>query len=333
MTTHVAPSLSNEDISHVYGASRMPYLSGMTKDSLNRRLRYERPQPCDGWIAPGPRDFAVFEALRRHGPLPTQYLFEFSRHLGGNFTALQHRLTKLYNGAGRAAPLLIRPQQQFASYKARYQPLVYDLAPPAQQLLAERGKLERTPERADHFLHRLMGACVSASIELACREQGLSYISLEQILEHGKIDRPRPLSLSLAGGRSLIPDGLFGIQYRDRSYRFFAVEVDRNTESIERTRLDQSGFGRKLRGYAEALSNRTYKTSWGIPSLLILTVTTSAVHLQNIVRYTDALKDRADHFLFKTKTEFGTNWEVPDVMRDLLTESWTGVAGLTIDRP
>jgi hypothetical protein len=306
----------------------------MKTDALKRRLRYEKPQPLEKSIALGPRDYAVFQAIHRHGPLPTHYLFEFTRHLNGNFTAFQHRLTKLYNGTQTAAPLLVRPPQQFASFKARYQPLVYDLSPLAVQLLSERGKLERTPDRIDHFLHRFMGACVGASIELACREQGLTYISYEEILAHGKIEKANPLAVGLTDGKCLIPDGLFGIKYRDGSYRFFAIEIDRNTESIERKRLDQSGFGRKLHGYIDIITNRGYKAQWGVPSLMVLTVTTNHTHLQNMLDYLGGIPtSKAEHFLFRARPEFGANWEVPPLMNDLITEPWAGVRLLTIQKP
>jgi hypothetical protein len=253
----------------------------MDTDNLKRRLRSSKPQPNDNRIELSERDFRIFEALHRHGPLPTHYLYELTKDLGRNFAAHQHRLTKLYNGTKDGTTFLTRPAQQFASYEARYQPLIYDLTPMAKHVLAERGRLS-------------------------------------------------PLSI-LAGNKSLIPDDLFGIEYPGKSYRFFAVEIDRNTESIERTKLDQNAFGTKLRGYLEIAGNKTYRSHWGIPNLLVLTVTTNVTHMHNILGYLKKLTEHdpkaAERFLFKAKPEFGSNWRVPEVMTDILTEPWLRADG------
>lgn len=57
---------------------------------------------------------------------------------------------------------------------------------------------------------------------------------------------------------------------------------------------------------------------------MVLTVTTSRTRCQHMIDY---LVERAEpvlvqHFLFAAKTEFGPNWKVPGVMRDLFTASW-----------
>lgn len=98
------------------------------------------PQPRGKRIDLSERDFAIFEALHRHGPLPTHYLYEFTRHFGRHLTSFQHRLTKLANGTENGTAYLPRPRQQFASYNARCQPIIYDLAAPALAALGGRGK-------------------------------------------------------------------------------------------------------------------------------------------------------------------------------------------------
>jgi hypothetical protein len=302
----------------------------MDTDNLKRRLRSSKPQPSDDRIALSERDFRIFEALHRHGPLPTHYLFELTKDLGKNFAAHQHRLTKLYNGTKDGTTFLTRPAQQFASYEARYQPLIYDLTPMAKHVLAERGRLSRfMPDRNDPFLHRFMGACIAASIDITSTSSQVRFISKDTIFEKvGLVTTP--LSI-LAGNKSLIPDDLFGIEYPGKSYRFFAVEIDRNTESIERTKLDQNAFGTKLRGYLDIAGSRTYRSHWGIPNLLVLTVTTNVTHMHNILGYLKKLTEHdakaAERFLFKAKPEFGSNWRVPDVMVDILTEPWLRADG------
>jgi len=282
------------------------------------------------------RDIAIFETLHKHGPLPTNYLFEATKHIAKDYNGLQHRLTALYNGTKDGA-FLIRPLQQFASFEARYQPLIYDLAPKAERALAQRGLFARyATRRSDPFLHRFMGACVSASIEMGCKRHGLRYIGKEEIFASAKCpattkESPNPLAIPVSastGSRALIPDDLFGIQYGEQLYRFFAVEIDRDTESIERRKLSQSGFGRKVQAYLDVFANRTYRAYWGVPNLRLLTVTTSHAHLDNMPNYLAKLTGPTDRFLFQVQPGFGTNWRVPrEPLADLLDGLWQSTRG------
>jgi len=309
----------------------------MQTDSLHRRLRFARPQPLEKGIVLSARDIVIFETLHRHGPLPTNYLFEVTKHVGKDYNGLQHRLTALYNGTEQGGAFLTRPPQQFASFEARYQPLIYDLAPKAERALVERGLFARyAPRRSDPFLHRFMGACVSASFEITCKERGLRYIGKEEIFASVKCpvttkESPNPLAIPVSastGSRTLIPDDLFGIQYREHLYWFFAVEIDRNTESVERRKLGQSGFGRKIQAYFDVFANRTYRTHWGVPNLRVLTVTTSHTHLDNVLDHLTKQTGPTDRFLFHAQTGFGANWQVPrERLSHLLERLWQSTDG------
>lgn len=163
-----------------------------------------------------------------------------------------------------------------------------------------------------------MSACVGASIELGCRKRKLRYIPQAEILKRNSAT----LELPLAYGK-LVPDGLFGIEY-PAGFLFFAVEIDRKTESIERSSPGQSAFGTKLKNYLEAFETRAFKSYWAIPNLMVLTVTTNVAHLANMVAYLQKFADekQAQRFIFRAKQEFGAKWSVPPVMDDLLSEKW-----------
>jgi hypothetical protein len=280
-------------------------------------------------------DYLIFEAIARHGPLPSHYLYEFTKHLRRDRSHLQNRLTEFYNGDWQGA-YLARPPQQFASYGARYQHIVYDLMPRARLLLAERGAGLRSAPRSDPFVHRLMGACVMASIELTTPEVGLRFIPFGEILSRPGCEAaarsPNPLAIPLpgSGGRTLTPDGMFGLEYPGSGYRFFTVEIDRNTESIERKNLGQSSFGQKIAGYLNLLKDQTYRRWWGLPNLHVLTVTTSYLHASNIL----ALIARqsgprySEWFATAVEPQFGANWRVPrDVLSYLVTQPWHSPTG------
>lgn len=304
-------------------------MTKMQTDALSRRMRFAKPQPVAERIVVHEGDMAVFDAIRRHGPLPTPYLHAFADSCNKNKNSFQYRLTLHYNGGVETAPLLSRPPEQFRSFKARYQHLIYDLSKASKLLLQERGM--RCVIRTEHFVHQIMNACVGASLELACRVPGTRYIHADEILARTQ----NPLAIKV-GGKTIIPDALFGIQYKDGSYRFFAVEVDRSTESIERADLSKNTFGKKLEAYLALLSARTYKDHWGVPNLMVLIVTTNETHKRNLIAHLDKLTDSKlkERFLFKTKQEFGINWEIPPIMTDLLIEPWSRIGEpFDISRP
>lgn len=312
-------------------------MDGGTTDILNRRLRTAKPQPRASVFKFSDRDYALFHELYEHGPLPSNYLFELTKPYGINRRNFLKRLTEFYNGTTKGEQFLVRPPQQWASYYANYQPLVYDVAPRVEVVLAESGNPRIM--RTDPFLHRFMGACVSASIKLACRANGYRFISFAEIIKHKRCPEKTRLSenpLALPVGNAfLVPDNLFGIEYPNNGgFRFFTVENDRNTESIERRNLSQNAFGRKLDLYLTAMHDRAYIEHWGLPSLMMMTVTTNATHLHNML---DFLKKAnapkfADHFIFKACPTFGANWRVPTtVMADLFNEPWQRAVGGEFD--
>lgn len=307
----------------------------MTTELPRRRLRTAPPNPMVRRLVLTDADYLLFEAIDRHGPLPSHYIYEFTKHLRRDRSHLQNRLTEFYNGDARG-PYLTRPPQQFASYEARYQHLVYDLAPRALLVLAERAVGPRIVPRADPFVHRLMGACVTASIELTAREMGLRFIPSDEILSRPECEAARRSLNSLAipllgpGGKALVPDSLFGLEYPGSGYRFFAVEIDRNTESIERRNLAQSSFGQKIAGYLALLENRSYHSWWGLPNLHVLTVTTSARHARNILAFMERQIERRHQGRFAAAVAlmFGANWRVPrEVLSSFVTEPWHTPAG------
>lgn len=308
----------------------------MKTDLLNRRLRFAPPNPLVRSIVVNKADLLIFEAINRHGPLPINYLYEFQKHVRKNYTNFQKRLTEFYNGDSEK-PFLVRPPRQFAGFEARYQHIVYDLAPRARQLLAERCTLGRySPKRADPFLHQLMGACVGASLELTAKGKGLRYISREEILNHPKCgeakDAKNPMAIPLRGldQSRLIPDDLFGLEYPGVGFRFFAVEIDRNTESIERRNLDHNTLGKKIFGYLDILCSRTHQKWWGVPNLHILIVTVNTTHARNILNYIDGLNEQkhAARFAIQCETSFGPNWRVPKtLLAPLVTEPWVTING------
>ena len=314
----------------------------MTSDSLNRRSRFAGRQPTGKRIVLGERDFQCFAALERHGLLPSTYLYEFTKHTARNFKGFQQRLTDLYNedNTPHRGFYLERPEQQYASINARYQPMAYELTPQAGRALRDRDIPPQMWEQPNGpYLHRFMTACLTASIELGTRQAGFRYLSQADIFAHpkcpaGLADKDHPLALPCGDG-SIIPDQLFGIDY-GKKFRFFALEADRKTETIVSRKAHAKAYARKLEAYLHVLEQQTFREVWGIPMLTILTVTTSQPHMNTMI---DTLRDVtggkfAASFLFKTQGEFGKYWTVPGLMPHLLTDPWARTTTpLDISRP
>ena len=137
----------------------------------------------------------------------------------------------------------------------------------------------------------------------------------------------------------LVPDDLFAIQGNDERgawYRRFAVEIDRNTEPVERRKLGQNSFGQKVAGYRLVLREQTYRSHFGISGLSVLIVTTNGGHARNLLECINrSASECANRFYVNTLGDFGPNWRVPKgIYYQLVDEPWRTVAGdKRIDRP
>tara|TARA_R110002124_G_scaffold153244_1_gene320213 strand:- start:5542 stop:6456 length:915 start_codon:yes stop_codon:yes gene_type:complete len=288
------------------------------------------------------RDLAIFELLERYRYLRSTFIHAFVG--GASETRFKERLGDLYH----EGQYIDRPKEQWQFANSRYMPVVYEATDKARRALAECGRegcLEggETSNRGAgtqrQFAHTLMTCEVLASIELAAMDDpNLRFISAREILAKApEQTRNSSHPFRIPRGQSscvtcVIPDGLFGLQYLHdgkKSYRFFALEVDRATMPVVRSRRDQTSYLAKLLAYRDVLANETHKTHLGLPNLLVLTVTTSEQHKKNIVSALISEVVGSAGFLFKTI-------EVPAMpSRNILAESWerSGLTALCIANP
>ena len=305
----------------------------MKHDALNRRSRFSGRQATGKRVVLQTRDYQCFAALERHGPLPSTYLYAFSKEAARNFKGFQQRLTDLYNedNTPHQAAYLDRPEQQYASINARYQPMSYELTDDAEEALRDHGIAEQCFEPTNGpYLHRFMSACLTASIELSVKAAGFRYISQGEIFTHAKcpkdvLKRDHPLALPCRDG-VIIPDQIFGIDYGSK-YRFFALEADRKTERVVSQKASAKAYAKKLESYRDVLREQSYRDVWGIPSLSIMTVTTSEPHMHTMMKALEDLAEprEAARFLFKTQSQFGKYWTVPPLLSGLFTDPWQRV--------
>jgi len=307
------------------------------------------------------RDLQILSLLHRYRFLRSTHLQALAG--GKSLKRFVERLGDLYHEGG----YIDRPRQQWQAINARYMPAVYELGeagrtvlatygPSCDSILPSAGGRGHRPCR--HFHHELMICDILASVEIGVRaDPSLRFIPWPEILASPKMPeatrnaaRPLaakvPVSVMAPGSRKphraekpLVPDALFGLEYAVRGskqYRFFALEADRNTEPVARSSLWRSSYLRKILQYREIARQSAYTTLWGLPNLIVLNVTTSDRHRQNIMRLVDEVTEgRGSTFLlFRTMASLASLERAPPPAADMLTGPWhrVGHPDFFIDR-
>ncbi len=310
--------------------------AGADYDALNRRRR-DRPLSTDKRVTPQPRDLLWFEKLHQHGPLSSRYLHAFSQHLAKNEKRSRDRLTDLFNESRtpHGGAYLIRPWQQFQTFDARYQDLVYDLGAPAQAALREHGLWNELGASAGGpWRHRYMVAAITASIELASlADPNLAFIPQHLILGRAKATLRFPVPIrNPATGKEvrsdLIPDALFGLEYRHgdkSSFRFFIVEADRGTEPSRASKFNRKSHLRNFLQYRDYIGHGLYREHLGLnASLLVLNVTSSEATMANMLKLAREVSPKGNTYqLFQCASQFGRYFKPGKPAPELLTEPWT----------
>jgi len=278
------------------------------------------------------RDIEIFRALARYRYLRSTYLYAFAG--GASETRFKERLGDLFHEG-----FIDRPGPQWRFAHARHMPVVYEIGAHAKRILAEYAGGEE-PARtflseAVHrqFAHSVMICECLASIEIATREvRGLRFIPWPEILARAPEstrDSAIPFRIGVSSG-AIIPDGLFGLEYQSegkKTYRFFALEVDRSTMPVERSNRNQTSYLAKLGMYRQIIVGHVHKAHLGISTLFVLTVTTQETRLAEIARGFER-GGRGPEFLFKSVAEQSLIKPIPR----LLGEPWqrAGVPPLNI---
>ena len=219
-----------------------------------------------------PRDIETFTALNRHRYLRANFIH---RLVGGSKQNVCRRLGILFK-----AGYLSRPPQQLQSFNARYAPRVYELTPKSRAVLQQHGVAVREWHGEIQFWHRLMIADIVSSFEVLAKINGLPFKDQWDILAN----KPMTLTASIEWGKlksdkPIEPDALFAV-----GNTYLLLEADRGTESVERSNLHQASYLRKLLCYRDVLTKHTAQHEWEIPDPIVLTVTTKATALANILK-------------------------------------------------
>lgn len=323
------------------------FSDSLLTDRLNRRRR-DRRQSMGKRITPQRRDVLWLQKLHEHGPLSSGFLHAFSQHIARNEKRARDRLTDLFNETQtpHRGAYLDRPLQQFRTIDARYQSLVYDLAPAGERALKEHGLWsDFTNAHAGPWQHRFMVACITASIELATlNNRHVNFIRQRDILARARtqLRHPVPFKDPKTGKTlksDLIPDAVFGLEYVEgtkKSYRFFLVEADRATEPSRASKFNRKSHLKNFLQYREYVGHGMYKQHLGLTAgMLVLNVTSSERTRASMLKLLGELSPNGNSYqLIKFAPEFGGYFKPPAVpLAGLLNGKWlrSGSASMRID--
>lgn len=318
----------------------------MSTDSLGRRSRHT-PQSTGKRVTPQERDFMWFQRLLAHGPLPSSFLLEYTKHSHRSEKRAKERLTDLFNEDNTPdnGTYLSRPPQQFKTLNAGYNQLIYDVTKHSLQALDRldqpgiAGNINAGP-----WLHRHMVACITASIELATLDRpDITYIPAQDILKRANTDLRCPTTITEPSGanysKDLLPDALFGLQYHTDSgdrYRFFLVEADRSTEPLTTKNFHRKSALRNLLQYRDYIETGRYREHLKLTSpLLVLNVLTDEKRLQRMIKLTaEQMPGGCTYQLFQTWDAFGEVFVPPEPNTALLMGNWSrcGLASFNIGK-
>jgi hypothetical protein len=330
-----------------------------TLDTLGRRSRMSR-SATQRRVQLTERDLAILELLNRYRYLRSTHLHALC---GGNSKQrFLERLGSLYHEGG----YVDRPEQQWQAINARYMPVAYELGDAGERALQERGLLDEAASpllrrgrlgAARRYHHELMICDIISSVEIGVRaDPTLRFISWPEILAKTpeatqRSEKPFevPVSVSYTCPRTgqthhcdrpLVPDAIFGIEYTkngQKSYRFFVLEADRNSEPVFRGNLDQTSYLRKILQYREIAARSLYESRWGLPNFLVLNVTTNPQHMTNILSSVKEVSGGkgSTFLLFKTMPSLSSLGKAPPPTPDMLTAAWqrAGHSDFYINQP
>jgi hypothetical protein len=273
------------------------------------------------------------QCLARYRYLRSTYLHAFTG--GASEKRFLERLCELFHQG-----YVARPAQQWQYAQARCQPIVYEAGPRRRHGLT--GDVNLT---ARTFLssgaHRQFGHALAiceclASIELATAAHGrVRFIPWPEVLARAPEAARRsaaPFRLC-AGDAAVIPDGLFGIEYQmgeRKTYRFFALEVDRGTMPVARRGDSASSVAGKLAVYAQLIAGQAPRRLLGIPNLFVLIITSSEARAANLCASASG-SQQAPWLLFRAAEWSALRWPSPA----LLSGEWSrpGLPPLCIAEP
>lgn len=274
-----------------------------------------------------PRDLCILEAIERHYWLPSHYLYEFTKHIRGDNIFFRQRLKVLVDEGYLERPIALNNPKLVSEFRN------YVVAVKGREELRVRGieALYASPP-AGGYAHSAMTIAITANIDLEATKAGFRYITQDEILREAP---QKTLSLPTDIKRTFnnkahhssiptVPDQLFGIDYGNDKYRFFAVEADRGTEPLLPTKSFRlNSILRKILSYDYILKKKDYQKLLGIPVLYPLFVTTSPERARHMAELAKEELGHSNLMLFTSVPGFHVYFKTPSLLPQLFTNPWS----------
>ena len=290
-------------------------------------------------VYPTARDIEIFKLLARFRYLPSDYIHAF---VGGNQKALIHRLNLL---SRRPNLYLSRPPQQRQCADANYRPLTYALDEAGARALRERDIPVLLKSSRHNFIHELMIAQITASIELGTRENpSARLITWEEILANPTtpettraLPMPNAIPISYtfrseARSDHLIADarpfGLVRTIAGKQTFLFFpGIEADCCTEPVDAADPERSSIAKKFAAYLAIAEQGVHRSHFGFPNFFVPFITTTSARLNSMMTLVERLtgKQGSKILLFKTLPTLTSAERPPAPSGHMLTEPWQRV--------
>lgn len=317
-------------------------VAAVQKRTRNSRWSRDPARRRDGSAAvvyPTDRDIEIFKLLARFHYLPSDYIHAF---VGGNPKALLHRLNLL---SRRPNLYLARPVQQRQCADANYRPLIYALDEHGARALRERDLPVPLKSSRHNFIHELMIAQITASIELGTQTNpAIRLITWDEILANPTtpaatpaLSTPNaiPVTYTLRGeirSDQIIADARpFGLERMidgKRTFLFFpGVEADCGTEPVDATDPERSSIAKKFAAYLAIVEQGIHRSHFGFPNFFVPLVTTTTARLNSMIALVDSLTggQGSKILLFKTFPTLISADHPPPASGHMLTEPWQRV--------
>ena len=234
----------------------------------------------------------------------------------------------------RRAPVLFAPDLIKTRDEWRTEN-IFGLTDTGYRLLKSEGRAHRQyVTDGEHELHRLMRSTVGASLKIAVRKHGWTWITKDQLLDHPKCPpetakAKSPLMLTLPDKRRLEMDDLYRWQTTERIYKTYFFEANRSTEDTWTYGKKHSSLEEKVRRYDIVFDQLLYEAHFGIKGKpMVLFVTLYESEIPAMLEMVNAVSRFPDRYLLRAKPYFDSKtWKVPPLMTDLFTDPWQSVKG------
>ena len=209
-------------------------------------------------VRPTAREIRWLKHIERHGPLSSAHLHALTKDTHRCRDTSLRQLQKL-----RAGGFLMLPRQQRLTENADFNPYIYDLAKHARNRLIDLGLAEPTVRPTGHWGHGSAVSSVTSAIEIAAGCEGVRYIPAHIILAI----KQAPLAVCI-GGRKLIPDQLFALDYGGM-YRAVVLEVDRGTEPKTSSAARKS-YASSIELYRRMIEQNLHRAHYGLKATMLI---------------------------------------------------------------